>query len=404
MRNRRVLVVEDEQEILSQFAEQIGEEGYEVIPAQNGVEAWEIFQGTTILVVVTDIHMPFKNGLKVLEEIKNHSPATRVIIVTGFGGEPDAIKALRLQAFDYIQKGRDTTVNDVLEAIKRAFRDVDVQVRAEKQMLAFLTHTLSNTLSGGPITAEYLLTEARSMLGNRYEEEDVQRFINNIASVKTILLAMESMLRAYKIFVKRPELFEQNWRRDTGGTRSFADLLSVVIKQTLASLLFEETNVDQLERLVATFETAEISMVRQTFLNELLWSQASAAESQQVLRWCQGHFPIISVKTSGSIKAFDHSGVRYSFLFSVLSEILYNALKYTDGREPIQIDQSVQRGVFSFVCENTFDDLSTQSSGSQKGLEFVHGLAQMLDGVEIIHQSKDEKFRVELRMPVNLLN
>ena len=98
MTNRRVLVVEDEQEILSQFAEQIAEEGYEVLPAQNGVEAWEIFQGTTILVVVTDIHMPLKNGLKVLEEIKNHSPATRVIIVTGFGGEPDAIKALRLHA------------------------------------------------------------------------------------------------------------------------------------------------------------------------------------------------------------------------------------------------------------------------------------------------------------------
>jgi DNA-binding response OmpR family regulator len=403
MTNRRVLVVDDEQEILSQFAEQIAEEGYDVLPAQNGVEAWEIFQGTTILVVVTDIHMPFKNGLKVLEEIKNHSPATRVIIVTGFGGEPEAIKALRLHAFDYIQKGRDTTVNDVLEAIKRAFRDVDVQVRAEKQMLAFLTHTLSNTLSGGPITAEYLLTEARAMLGNRYEEEDVQRFVNNIASLKTTLLAMESMLRAYKIFVKRPELLEQNWRQDVGGTQSFADLLSVVMKQTLASLLFEETNVDQVERLVATFETAEVGVVRQTFLNELLWPQA-AAESKQVLRWCQSHFPIISLKTSGSIKAFDPSGVRYSFLFSVLSEILYNSLKYTDGREPIRIDQTVQGGLFCFVCENTFDDVSTQSSGSRKGLEFVHGLAQMLDGIEIIHQSKDEKFRVELRIPVDLLN
>lgn len=403
MTNRRVLVVEDEKEILSQFAQLIADEGYEVLPAQNGVEAWEIFQGTSILVVVTDIHMPLKNGLKVLEEIKNHSPATRVIIVTGFGGEPEAIKALRLHAFDYIQKGRDTTVNDVLEAIKRAFRDVDVQLRAEKQMLAFLTHTLSNTLSGGPITAEYLLAEARAMLGNRYEEEDVQRFINHIASLKTTLLAMEGMLRSYKIFVKRPELFEQNWRQDTGGTHSFVDLLSVVIKQALACLLFEETNVDQLERLVATFETAEISGIRETFLNELLWSQA-ATESEQVLGWCQNHFPIISVKTSGSTKNFDPGGVRYSFLFSVVSEILYNALKYSDGCEPIQIDQNVQAGVFSFVCENTFDDLSRQSSGSQRGLEFVHGLIQMLDGVEISHQSKDEKFRVELRMPVTLLN
>jgi DNA-binding response OmpR family regulator len=368
------------------------------------VEAWEIFQGTAILVVVTDISMPLKNGLKVLEEIKNHSPATRVILVTGFGGEPEAIKALRLHAFDYIQKGSETTVTDLLEAIKRAFRDVHTQVTAEKQMLAFLTHTLSNTLSGGPITVEQVLDDAQAMLGDKYQQDDVQRFINNIASLKSTFLAMANMLRAYKIFVNRPEIFEQKWLEDKGGIHSFDDLLSAVLKQTLGSLLFEETNVDQLDRILTTIGGREASTVREAFLNELLWSRAVSADSNQVLRWCQRYFPVISTTAIAPTLTFNPTGVRYSFLFSILSEIVYNALKYTDCQEPIRINWCMQGNTFSFVCQNTFSELSTQYSGSQKGLEFVSGLAQMIDGIEILHRSENAKFKVQLHIQSSLLN
>ena len=404
MTNRRVLVVEDEMDILAQFTQQIAEEGYEVLAAQNGVEAWEIFQGTAILVVVTDISMPLKNGLKVLEEIKNHSPATRVIIVTGFGGEPEAIKALRLHAFDYILKGSDTTLSELLKAIQRAFRDVDIQVTTEKQMLAFLTHTLSNTLVGGPITAEQVLDDAHAMLGDQYQQDDVQRFINNIASLKSTFDAMANMLRAYKTFVNRPEIFEQKWLEDKGGTHSFDDLLSAILKQTLGSLLFEETNVDQLDRILTTVGDREASTVREAFLNELLWSRAVSADSDQVLRWCQRYFPVISTTAVAPILTFNPMGVRYSFLFSILSEIVYNALKYTDCREPVKINWCMQGNTFSFVCENTFSELSTQYSGSQKGLEFVSGLARMIDGIEVLHRSENAKFKVELHIQLSLLN
>lgn len=403
MINRRVLLVEDEQEILAQFAEQISGEGYEVLAAHNGIEAWEIFQGTAILVVVTDISMPFKNGLQILAEIKKRNPATRVIIVTGFGGEPEAIKALKLHAFDFIQKGRDTTADELLGAIKRAFQDVHTQVTAEKQMLAFLTHTLSNTISGGPITVEQVLEDARTMLGDKYQQPDVQRFINNVASLKAIFLAMANMLRAYKIFVNNPELFEQKWREDTGGTHSFDLLLSAVLKQTLSSLLFEETHVDQLDRILTTIARGPIDIVREAFLRELLWSNKTAHDTAQVFGWCELYLPIISAGITDPQPAFNTTGVRYAFLFSVFSEIIYNALKYTDCRELIRIQWQKQHGFFSFSCENTFSKTSTQSVGSQKGLEFINGLSQMIDGIEIVHRSELGKFRIELRLQESLL-
>jgi DNA-binding response OmpR family regulator len=397
-------VVEDEQEILAQFTEQISEKGYEVLAAHNGVEAWEIFQGTAILVVVTDISMPFKNGLQILAEIKKRNPATRVIIVTGFGGEPEAIKALKLHAFDFIQKGLDTTADELLDAIKRAFQDVHTQVTAEKQMLAFLTHTLSNTISGGPVTVEQVLEDAQSMLGDRYREPDVERFINNVASLKAIFLAMANMLRAYKIFVSKPELFEQKWFEDTGGNQSFDLLLSTVLKQTLSSLLFEETNVDQLER-IAMLTGSSVASVREAFLEDLLWSEkAVSPEPEQVVRWCERNFPIISVTVTEPPPAFNLSGVRYAFLLSVLTEIVYNALKYTDGRQPIRIAWRKQDQVFRFICNNTFSEASTQSVGSQKGLEFVSNLSQMIEGIEIVHRNEHETFTVELRLQESLLN
>jgi hypothetical protein len=169
-------------------------------------------------------------------------------------------------------------------------------------------------------------------------------------------------------------------------------------------LLFEETNVDQLDRILATIGTRDASTVREAFLNELLWSRSVSADSDQVFRWCQRYFPLISTTATASSLTFNPMGVRYSFLFSILSEIVYNALKYTDCQEPIQINSRVQGNTFSFVCENTFSELSTQCSGSQKGLEFVGGLAQMIDGIEVLRRSEYAKFKVELRIQLNLLN
>jgi DNA-binding response OmpR family regulator len=404
MPNRRVLLVEDEPDILAQFAAKIRKKGYEVLTAQNGVEALKVFRGAAILVVVTDIRMPLKDGLQVLEAIKKHSPTTRVIVITGLGGKLEAIKALKLDAFDYIEKGPGTAASELMDAIERAFKDVQTQVTAEKQMLAFLTHTLSSTISGGPITVDQILEDAQSALGDKYHDDDIHRIINNIASLKAIFLAMANMLRAYKIFVNEPAAFEQKWRRDAGGNLSLDYLLSAVLKQTLGSLLFEETNVDQLERILAEVGGPPIRRVRETFLKEVFWSETATHDTQQVLRWCEQYFPIISMAVDDPLTAFNLIGVRYPFLFSIFSEIIYNAFKYTDCRGPIRIDWRKRGDAFTFSCENTFSKKSRQSVGAQKGLAFVNGLSQMIEGIEFLRRDEGGDFTVELQLQGALLS
>src|SRR5215471_2095382 len=138
MTNRKILLVEDEQPILTNLARRISGRGYEVLTAGNGSEALKIFYDTTILVVVTDLRMPGKSGLDLLREIKRRKPATRVIIRTGLAGD-HAKSALNEQAFYFVEKGSSESFNELLRAIEKAFAEAEVQISVEREMLSFLT-------------------------------------------------------------------------------------------------------------------------------------------------------------------------------------------------------------------------------------------------------------------------
>lgn len=401
MTNRKVLLVEDEKEILDDFAARIRSEGYEVLTAENGAKALEIFQGTTIFVVVTDVTMPGKDGLEVLQDIKKRRPATRVIIMTGFGDY--AIKALNSQAFHYIVKGSDGAAQKLLDAIEKAFREAEIQIKAEREMLSFLTHTLFSSISGGPETVEQVLEQAQAALGDRYHESDVYKMINNITSLKAIFMTVANMLHAYRIFVNEPDAFRQKWQEDHAGNLSLHELFAVVLRQTLGSMLFEESNLEQLIRILAEHKGSSITTTRETFLREVFWSEEVSHEIRRVTSWLEQHLPILSLEVEGRGLHFDAGGVRYPFLFAILSEITYNALKYTDCREPIRLEWKRHGETYLFSCRNTFSQASTKRKGSQKGLAFVNKLTQMIEGIRLSNTSESGVFTVELHMESGIL-
>jgi CheY-like chemotaxis protein len=106
-----VLVVDDEESIRKSIAEYLNEDGFRrVDTARDGQEALDCFKGTKHDVVIVDIAMPKRHGIDVLREVKTLSPETQVIIITGRAGKDSAIAALRLGAFDYIEKPFDFAV------------------------------------------------------------------------------------------------------------------------------------------------------------------------------------------------------------------------------------------------------------------------------------------------------
>ena len=138
MTSRKVLLVEDEEPLLKLFADRIRKQGYEVLTAENGEEAWRIFQKAHFLVVVTDLRMPIKDGMEILTEIKRSSPSTRVIVMTAFGNSDRAIQALNSHAFFWVQKGGPGTGERSWKRSKRHLPKLKFKPRLSVRCCRFL--------------------------------------------------------------------------------------------------------------------------------------------------------------------------------------------------------------------------------------------------------------------------
>lgn len=100
----RVLIVDDEAELVSALEERLNLRGFEASGVTTGVEALSLLAETPFDVVLLDLKMPGLGGLEVIQRIKEERPDLKVILLTGWGSEEDAKKGKELGAFDYLMK------------------------------------------------------------------------------------------------------------------------------------------------------------------------------------------------------------------------------------------------------------------------------------------------------------
>lgn len=103
----RMIIVDDEQEVLEELAEVFSEYGYEIDTARGGEEALRKVQEKRPHVMLLDIRMPGMDGLEVLRRVREVAPTLGVIMVTAVNEEGLAKEAMNLGAFDYITKPID---------------------------------------------------------------------------------------------------------------------------------------------------------------------------------------------------------------------------------------------------------------------------------------------------------
>lgn len=101
----RLLLIDDDPNLLEVLAEWFRTAGYEVRTATDGIEALQHLRARPTDIIVTDLKMPGLNGLQLLPVFKELAPTSEVIFLTGQGTMNDAIQALREgQAFDFLLK------------------------------------------------------------------------------------------------------------------------------------------------------------------------------------------------------------------------------------------------------------------------------------------------------------
>jgi DNA-binding NtrC family response regulator len=131
----RILIVDDEDLIRWSLQQKLSNWGYRAFDAADGETAIALVEKESPDVVLLDIHLPDKNGLEVLEAVRESNPRMIVIIMTAYGVLEDAVTALRLGAYDFVSKPLNfeelrATIANALEALKlrqevRHFRERD---------------------------------------------------------------------------------------------------------------------------------------------------------------------------------------------------------------------------------------------------------------------------------------
>jgi DNA-binding NtrC family response regulator len=131
MKDYSILIVDDEDAQRNILKGYLEKKGYKIFSASSGTAGINVVQNNLIDIVLSDFKMPDKTGLEVLDEVKKINPEISFVILTAYGTIEDAVKAMRLGAFDYISKPVDLDELDLM--IERVIENNNL--RSEIQIL-----------------------------------------------------------------------------------------------------------------------------------------------------------------------------------------------------------------------------------------------------------------------------
>ncbi|MHA6533372.1 response regulator [Paenibacillus sp. BAC0078] len=173
----KLILAEDEEDVREGIIAQIDWEsyGFEVVDqAENGREAADAIDRLLPDVVVTDIQMPFMNGLQLAEWIRSRHPNTKIIILTGYDEFEYAQKAIKLQIDEYILKPFSS--QELIDILLKVRGTIEAEI-AEKENVYELTEHYRKSL---PVLREQFLSSlvSRRLRAAEIAEKSAEYGIN----------------------------------------------------------------------------------------------------------------------------------------------------------------------------------------------------------------------------------
>jgi DNA-binding NtrC family response regulator len=236
MNQEKVLIVEDEDNERSGMSELISAWGYRTEMAADGVEALDKVGVFSPGIVVTDLKMPRMDGMELLQRLSQQSQAVAVIVLTAQGSVDTAVQAMKIGAYDFIEKPvNPTRLRTILQNATRQ-RGMEVELEATRRKLRD-TGVLG------------------SLVGSSKKMQEIFRLVEMVApSTASVLVTGES--GTGKELVART-IHSQSSRRD----KPFVAINCAAIPETLIeSEIFGHEKgafTGALERRVGCFELAE---------------------------------------------------------------------------------------------------------------------------------------------------
>lgn len=166
----RILIVDDEKNCLQAINDVFDIEGIPCMTANSVQKALEIIERYDIDIVLTDVKMPKKSGMQLLQEIKSRNNDIYVIMMTGYASINDAVEAMKSGAYQYIMK--PIIMNDLLVQIREILEKIDKP-------------------SQRPVTdIRKGLPEGKVLLGNSERIKNIGQLISKIANTDLPVLIL----------------------------------------------------------------------------------------------------------------------------------------------------------------------------------------------------------------------
>jgi two-component system, NtrC family, nitrogen regulation response regulator NtrX len=195
MEDIRILVIDDEKNILESVKMVLNYENYQVDTANSGIDGIDRFKNGNPDIVLLDVKMPGFNGIEVLKQLKEINRFAEVIMISGHSGIEEAVEAARLGAFDFLEKpiARDKLVLTVRNASQKVallkenytlktISEKKYQLIGESQRIQLLKQTIAKVartnstvlITGESGTGKELIARNIFMLSSRSKQKFVQ--------------------------------------------------------------------------------------------------------------------------------------------------------------------------------------------------------------------------------------
>jgi len=185
----RILVADDEPQILALMERLLRHSGYEVETAEDGLIALERLrhaartEAGSYALILSDLKMPGADGLRVLEEARERCPDAMFVLVTGFATLDSAVSALRQGAYDYLTKPLD--LEHLISTVRRAL---------EHRALLLQNQRLLEFLQEKNVVLERLHREEQRKAEQLRRVNAIARQITTILDVETLVTTIVDLI------------------------------------------------------------------------------------------------------------------------------------------------------------------------------------------------------------------
>src|ERR1035438_7920504 len=138
----KIMIVDDDAVSRRMLQGLLTKQGYQVLVATNGREAWDIFQGEAISIVITDWIMPEVDGLQLCQRIRAEARQkyTYIILITVMTGKGSYLEGIQSGADDFLSKPYDPDVLRARLFVAKRLLDLQAQVRQLQGMLPICSY------------------------------------------------------------------------------------------------------------------------------------------------------------------------------------------------------------------------------------------------------------------------